>query len=90
MVVMPMNDMSQAEAKANACAYILHMLLQRLEARQPGLVQDMLSGAKADQAVCTEQENKPEGALQVFDEAIAILERIHCQNQEADHPSRVR
>ncbi len=71
-----MSELSPAGTKAQACAYILHMLLQRLEAQQPGLVQDMLLGAKADLASVSDQENMPESVSKVFDEAISILESI--------------
>jgi hypothetical protein len=71
---MQMSELSPAETKAAACTYILHMLLQRLEAQQPGLVQNMLLGAKADLASFNGQENKHEPASKVFNEAISILE----------------
>ncbi len=71
-----MSELSPAGTKAQACAYILHMLLQRLEAQQPGLVQDVLLGAKADLASVSDQENMPESVSKVFDEAISILESI--------------
>jgi hypothetical protein len=73
---MQMSEQSTAKTKADACIYILHMMLQRLEAQQPGLVQNMLLGAKADLASFNGQENKHEPALKVFNEAISILELI--------------
>jgi hypothetical protein len=73
---MQMSELSPAGTKAAACACILHMLLQRLEAQQPGLVQDMLLGAKADLASVSDQENMPESVAKVFHEAISILESI--------------
>jgi hypothetical protein len=76
-----MSELSPAGTKAEACAYILHMLLQRLEAQQPGLVQNMLLGAKADLASFNGQENMPEPVSKVFNKAISILELIHSQNQ---------
>ena len=36
-------------AKADACAYILTVLLQRLEAKEPDFIAEMISGVKADQ-----------------------------------------
>jgi hypothetical protein len=52
------------------------MLLQRLEEQQPGLVQNMLRGAKADLASFNGQENNYEPASKIFNEAISILELI--------------
>ncbi len=75
-----MNDFTKADAQAGACTYILHMLLQRLEITQPGIVEELLNGAKADQAAFNAQETKPENAVQIFKEAIAALELIYAQN----------
>jgi hypothetical protein len=71
-----MSEQSTAKTKAEACTYILHMLLQRLEAQQPGLVQDMLLGAKADLVSVCGQENMPKPVSNVFNEVISILESI--------------
>jgi hypothetical protein len=71
-----MSELSPAGTKAEACTYILHMMLQRLEAQQPGLVQNMLLGAKADIASLNGQENMPEHVSKVFNEAISTLELI--------------
>ena len=71
-----MSELTPAGTKAEACTYILHMLQQRLEAQQPGLVQDILHGAKADLASFNDQENMPEAVSKVFNEAISILESI--------------
>jgi hypothetical protein len=59
------------------------MLLQRLESKQPGLVESLLDGAKADREGVRAQENEQCEALSVFDEAISILELIRQQNQAA-------
>ena len=77
-----MNATSNTEAQAGASVYILHMLLQRLEVQHPGLVQDLLNGARADQAAFSIQDHKPEGVSQIFDQALAILELIQAQNQK--------
>jgi len=76
-----LNTVPPIDARTNACVYILHMLLQRLETKQPGLVQDMLNGAKADQAACSTNESRPANVDPTFEEAISILEMIHSQNE---------
>lgn len=77
-----MSDTSDdARAQAGACAYVLHRLLQRLEAAQPGLVHGMLEGAKADRAAVQAQGTMPDLTGQVFDEAIAMLGRIHAMGE---------
>lgn len=80
-----MNDKSGGadakQAKADACSYILHMLLQRLEKNQPGLVIDMLDGAKADRAALQAQGMMPYPVEQAFDQAIALLEQVLAQNE---------
>ena len=77
-----MRSTSKTEAQAGASVYILHMLLQRLEAKHPGLVQELLDGAKADQTAFSAQDKKLEGVSQIFDEAIAILALVQAQNQK--------
>lgn len=78
-----MSEFSKADAKAGACGYILHMLLQRLEATQPGIVEELLKGAKADQAAFNAQSSPSEAGTKIFGEAIAALELIHAQNNMA-------
>lgn len=69
------------EAKAGACAYILHMLLQRLEDSSPGLVQDLLEGAAADRDAIKLNESMTASLEAVFRETLRLLERVHAQNQ---------
>lgn len=78
-----MSGFSKTDAKAGACIYILHGLLQRLEATQPGLVEELLNGAKADQNACNLQVSPSAAASQILVEAIAVLELIHAQNTPA-------
>ncbi len=78
-----MSEFSKIDAKAGACAYILHMLLQRLEVTQPGIVEELLNGAKADQIAFNSQSSPSEVGSQIFGEAIAALELIHAQNNMA-------
>lgn len=72
-----------ADAKAGACAYVLHCLLQRLELQSPGLVLDLLNGVKADQVAIQNNQSLSVSVKQVFSEAVDLLERCHAQNQSA-------
>lgn len=73
-------DFTPADAKAGACAYVLHCLLQRLEVQTPGLVLDLLNGVRADHLAVEKQLSLSEPVRQVFQEAIHLLERCHAQN----------
>lgn len=53
------------------------MLLQRLEASQPGLVDNMLQGAKADLAAMSDRGVASPAAA----EAVAMLELVRAHNQ---------
>lgn len=64
---------------ADACIYLLHMLLQRLDPQQPGLVAELLAGAQADRAAVL--TSNPDQPLSIFDTAIQILERIQAQHR---------
>lgn len=70
-----------AEAKAGACVYILHMLLQRLENSSPGLVEGLLEGAAADRDAIKRSGAMTESLEGVFEETLGLLERVHAQNQ---------
>lgn len=72
---------SDAEAKAGACAYILHMLLQRLEDTSPGLVQEMRDGAAADRDAAMRAGTMTVPLERVFKETVEFLERVHAQNK---------
>lgn len=74
-------DLPRTAAAVGACTYVLHMLLQRLETTHPGLVLDMLEGARADQAAVQAKGNLSEPLAQVFEQAIGMLELIDAQNQ---------
>jgi hypothetical protein len=77
-------EFTTAEAKAGACAYILHGLLQRLEKQNPGLVLDLLNGVRADQSAVLAQGLPPNPVNQIFAESIVLLEHCHAQNQMRD------
>lgn len=75
------SEFTAADAKAGACTYLLHGLLQRLELKNPGLVLDLLEGVKGDQSAVRAQGSVAEPLERIFMEAIALLERCHGQNQ---------
>jgi len=68
-------------AKAGACVYILHGLLQRLEAGNSGLVESMLIGAQADRTAIEASGSLSEPVRRIFEETSNILQKIHAQNQ---------
>lgn len=78
-----MNPAAAPDAHTGACMYLLHMLLQRLDRAAPGLVEQMLDGARADRSAFRQQPAPDAAAAQVFDEAIAMLERVHAHQQMA-------
>ena len=39
------HEFTRAEAKAHACSYILLSLLQRMDMKEPGLIDELLAGA---------------------------------------------
>lgn len=69
------------DANADASAYLLHILLQRLEVQHPGLVLSMLNGVKADQSAVITQGTATDHEKSVFDKAVNRLELCHAQNQ---------
>jgi hypothetical protein len=84
-----MSDFTNADEKAGACAYILHMLLQRLEVSAPGIVDELLSGAKADKAAFDARKTTSGNAGKIFGEAIAMLSLIEGQRSMiSPHPSK--
>ncbi|MDM0078671.1 hypothetical protein QTH90_29985 [Variovorax sp. J2P1-59] len=61
------------DARRDAGIFILHMLLQRLEQQQPGLMQGMIDGMLADRSAMP-QTNEPDSyPRRVGDEALQIL-----------------
>ena len=61
--------------KADVAAYILIVLLQRLETKHPGILQEMLEGIQSDQAALSGDKVAGEHAGRVFQEAIALMTR---------------
>jgi len=67
------------DARIDAGLLILHMLLQRLEQQQPGLMDGMLDGILSDRAAMA-ATNEPNGySRRIEDEALRILRLANDQ-----------
>lgn len=62
-------------AKLDAMAYILTALLQRLDDKHPGLLNDLIKGVQSDQAALPKGAAEHEHVHQVFTEAMDLLAR---------------
>jgi hypothetical protein len=60
-------------AKADACGYILIMLMQRLEKTQPGLLAEMIAGVEGDRSAIPSVAPNGEHTQAVFNETLAML-----------------
>lgn len=80
---MPKEELNDSERQIGACAYLLHGLLQRLDAQQPGLLDEMIDGVSSDResmvAVTTDQA---ESGVQIADEALKMLRLMRAQLQQ--------
>jgi hypothetical protein len=72
------HQFTPADAKAHACSYIPLSLLQRMDMKEPGLIDELLAGAEGDFAACQKQEDLPAPVPKIFREAIAILTRANA------------
>ncbi|GLQ99242.1 hypothetical protein GCM10007863_36620 [Dyella mobilis] len=68
-------ELTKPEAKAYASSYILLSLLQRMDQKEPGLIDELLAGAKGDFAASQANADLPPAVPQIFEETIAFLER---------------
>ena len=71
-------DFTPADAKAHACSYILLSLLQRMDMKEPGLIDELIAGAEGDFAASSEHGELPPAVPMIFREAIAILTRANA------------
>ena len=80
---MPTTEINDSERKIGACAYLLHSLLQRLDAQQTGLLNEMIEGVSSDRdsmvAMTTDQA---ESGIQIADEALKMLRLMRAQLQQ--------
>ena len=74
-------DFTKADAKAYSCSYILLALLQRMDQKEPGLIDELLTGAKDDLEASKAQKDLPLSVHMIFDETIALLVRANAYKQ---------
>ncbi|WP_109127030.1 hypothetical protein [Dyella sp. C11] len=75
------DEFTRADAKAHACSYILLSLLQRMDMKEPGLIEELITGAEGDWEACRQQENLPAPVQDIFRETLAILTRANAYKQ---------
>ena len=66
-------ERASAETQAGACSYVLLMLLQRLEAKHGGLLDELIAGARADQAAMEAAGAMTAPVQNIFSEALTLL-----------------
>ncbi|CAL63339.1 Hypothetical protein HEAR3232 [Herminiimonas arsenicoxydans] len=59
--------------KADACGYILLMLLQRLEKTQSGLLAEMIAGVEGDRSAIASDAPDKDHISAVFNETLTML-----------------
>lgn len=72
---------TKTDAKVHSTSYILLCLLQRMDQREPGLIEQMIAGAEGDFAASRLQEDLPAAVPLIFEETIAFLKRAHAYKQ---------
>ena len=68
-------EFTETDAKPAACRYILLMLLQRLDPKYPGLIDDMLQGAIADFAAMEANGKLTDPLRRVLSETKGLLQQ---------------
>jgi hypothetical protein len=68
-------EFTGTDAKAAACRYVLLMLLQRLDPKYPGLVDEMLQGVIADFAAMEADGKLNDSLRMVLVETKALLQQ---------------
>ncbi|HVK93788.1 MAG TPA: hypothetical protein VM571_03575 [Noviherbaspirillum sp.] len=63
--------------KADACGYILLMLLQRLEKVQPGLLSEMIAGVEGDRSALPSDVPNEEHIKAIFNETLTLLRQAN-------------
>jgi hypothetical protein len=84
-----MNAPAQTEdARRDAGIFILHMLLQRLEQQQPGLMEGMINGVLGDRAALPVTDELDGYPTRVGDEALRMLRLANDQMKIPWEPLR--
>lgn len=69
-----------SDPRTGACVYLLHILLQRLEQQQPGLLADMANGVAHDRAAMNPAGSDAEAhGCEIADEALRMLRLMSAQ-----------
>jgi hypothetical protein len=76
------------DARRDAGIFILHMLLQRLEQQQPGLMEGMIDGILRDRAAMPATIESDGYPRRVGDEALRILKLANDQMKIQWEPLR--
>jgi hypothetical protein len=74
-------DFTRTDAKAQACSYILLSLLQRMDQQEPGLIDELLAGAKGDFEAAQSRGDLRQPVPMIFQEAVAFLTRANAYKQ---------
>lgn len=74
-------EFSKADAKAYASSYVLLSLLQRMDQKEPGLIDELLAGARSDFEASKAKTDLPPAIPAIFEETIAFLERAGAYRQ---------
>ena len=76
------------DVRRDANTFVLHMLLQRLESQQPGLLQGMIDGILGDRTAMPASSEPDSYAQRVGDEALRILNLANDQMKIPWQPLR--
>lgn len=76
------HEETMGHTKADAVSYILTLLLQRLEAQNPGTLKEILEGVKSDQTAVSGTTSEHEHVTQVFQEALGLLEKVESLSSD--------
>lgn len=72
---------SKTDAKAFSCSYLLLVLLQRMDQKEPGLIDELIDGAKGDYEASKAQTELPAPVHMIFEETMAFLTRANAYKQ---------
>ncbi|HUA79434.1 MAG TPA: hypothetical protein VL997_03610 [Dyella sp.] len=72
------HEFTASDVKAHACSYILLSLLQRMDQKEPGLIEELIAGVKGDLEASQSQGDLPPFVPLIFQETIAILTRANA------------
>lgn len=80
-------ELTKAQAKAYAASYVLLSLLQRMDQKEPGLIDELLAEARGDFEESMASADLPPAVLQIFEETIAFLEHAGAHRLNSKTPS---